>query len=90
MSKRTIHHIIERGVVATDERASKRAEFKSPDQNRTRGVLSQVRRVMQDQAVDAFVLSTGDTHQSEYVSEHDTLLTFCSGFTGSSATIVVT
>ena len=52
-------------------------------------VLAAVRLSLRQQDADAFVLSTSDPHQSEYVSAHDALLPFVSGFTGSESQVGV-
>lgn len=45
-------------------------------------VLAAVREHLREQAADALVLSSSDPHQSEYVSAHDSRLSFVAGFTG--------
>lgn len=42
------------------------------------------------QPLDAYIIPTGDAHQSEYVAECDNRRAFISGFTGSAGTAVVT
>ena len=40
--------------------------------------------------IEAFILSYGDAHQSEYLRDRDKQLSFISGFSGSRGTIVIT
>lgn len=75
-------------MMAADERSSSKEYFSSPI--RDNDILRKIRARLTDAGIDAFMLSTGDAHQSEYVSAHDTLLEYASGFTGSSASIVIT
>jgi len=42
------------------------------------------------QPLDAYIIPTGDAHQSEYVAECDDRRAFLSGFTGSAGTAIVT
>ncbi len=45
---------------------------------------------MQDNGVQAYILWNTDPHQSEYLADHYRRIMHLSGFTGSSATVVVT
>ncbi|KAJ3344970.1 hypothetical protein HDU83_004568 [Entophlyctis luteolus] len=52
--------------------------------------LSALRAVMKAQQLHAFVIPSGDAHQSEYIAECDARRAFISGFTGSAGLAVVT
>lgn len=52
--------------------------------------LSQLRKLMEDRGIDAYIEPTADPHQSEYVADHYTARNFISGFTGSAGLVVVT
>lgn len=52
--------------------------------------IAQVRRIMHEEAVDVYVVSTGDYHLSEYAGGYFAERAFLSGFTGSAGTLVVT
>jgi Xaa-Pro aminopeptidase len=59
------------------------------------GILSKLRALMHNpvhvsQPLHAYIIPTGDAHQSEYVAECDNRRAFISGFTGSSGTAIVT
>uniref|UniRef100_A0A0B7ATL7 Aminopeptidase P N-terminal domain-containing protein n=1 Tax=Arion vulgaris TaxID=1028688 RepID=A0A0B7ATL7_9EUPU len=59
------------------------------------GILSKLRALMQNPVhvsppLHAYIVPTGDAHQSEYVAECDNRRAFISGFTGSSGTAIVT
>lgn len=51
--------------------------------------LASLRACMKTCGVDAYVIGTEDAHGSEYAAECDRRLRFVSGFTGSTATVVV-
>lgn len=58
-------------------------------------VLSKLRSLMRNpahisQPLDAYIIPTGDAHQSEYVAKCDDRRSFISGFTGSAGTAIVT
>ncbi len=53
-------------------------------------ILTQFRRLMSDRDIAAAIIPRTDPHQSEYISAHWQLLQFLSGFTGSTATLVIT
>ncbi|MHC5309310.1 aminopeptidase P family protein [Myroides sp. LJL116] len=52
--------------------------------------LSQLRSVMKEQGVDAYIIPSSDPHISEYLPEHYKCIAFTSGFTGSAGTLAVT
>jgi Xaa-Pro aminopeptidase len=49
-----------------------------------------LRKLMKDREIDAYIIPSSDSHQSEYVPEHWKSRAFISGFTGSAGTVVVT
>ncbi len=49
-----------------------------------------LRQKMQEVNVDVYVVSTADSHNSEYVGEHYRIRQWLTGFTGSNGTLVVT
>ena len=51
--------------------------------------LNALRERMQEQGIAALVVPTADPHGSEYLSEHDQIRRYLSGFTGSAGTLVV-
>lgn len=52
--------------------------------------LEQLRKLMNDRGIDAYIEPTADPHQSEYVADHYTGRSFISGFTGSAGLVVIT
>lgn len=52
--------------------------------------LSQLRRLMEERGMDAYLVPTADFHESEYVGEYFKCRKFLTGFTGSAGTLVVT
>lgn len=52
--------------------------------------LSALREEMQKRKFDAYIIPTSDFHETEYVGDHFKARAYMSGFTGSSATLVVT
>ncbi|MGN1334850.1 MAG: aminopeptidase P family protein [Anaerovoracaceae bacterium] len=52
--------------------------------------LEDLRRVMKDEGIDAYIIPTADFHGSEYVNEYFKCREFVSGFTGSAGTLLVT
>lgn len=52
--------------------------------------LSALRRQMEINKVDAYLVTSADSHQSEYPADHFTCREYISGFTGSAGTIVIT
>ncbi len=53
-------------------------------------VLDLVRKVMKDKKIDAYMVLSGDYHNSEYVSDFFKVRQYISGFTGSAGTLVIT
>ena len=51
--------------------------------------LSMLRRKMQEERIDAFLVPTEDFHGSEYVSDYFACREFITGFTGSAGTAVI-
>lgn len=68
------------------EYASKVVHFECVD---TSERLVALRAAMRECGVDAYVIGTEDAHASEYTAACDRRLTYVSGFTGSTATVVV-
>ena len=52
--------------------------------------IAQLRQIMAERGIDAYVIPMADFHQSEYVGEHFKAIRFVTGFTGSYATVAVT
>jgi Xaa-Pro aminopeptidase len=52
--------------------------------------IEQLRKLMKERGISAYIVPSSDPHQSEYVAEHYATRAFISGFTGSSGTVVVT
>ena len=52
--------------------------------------LDQLRRLMEERHMDAYLIPTSDFHESEYVGEYFKCRRFITGFTGSAGTAVVT
>ena len=52
--------------------------------------LAKLRRELRNSRVSAFLVPSGDSHQSEYIAPADKRLRFISGFSGSSGFAVVT
>ena len=52
--------------------------------------LRDVKKIMQDEQIDVYVVCTGDYHMSEYAGEYFAERSFLSGFTGSAGTLVIT
>ncbi len=51
--------------------------------------IAELREIMQQNQVDAYVVPTADFHQSEYVGEHFKARKFITGFSGSYGTAVI-
>ncbi len=49
-----------------------------------------LRTLMRRDGIDNYIVTTMDAHNSEYVSDHDRVLEYISGFTGSNGTLLVT
>lgn len=52
--------------------------------------LGQLRELMKERGIDAYMIPTADFHESEYVGEHFKCRSFMTGFTGSAGTALVT
>lgn len=52
--------------------------------------IAELRKLMQDHRVKAWIVPSTDPHQSEYVADHWQARAWLSGFTGSAGTVVVT
>lgn len=52
--------------------------------------IENLRKLMKQNNMDAYIIPSFDAHQSEYVSEHWKCREWVSGFTGPAGTIVVT
>ena len=52
--------------------------------------IEQLRSAMKENGIDAYMIPTGDFHNSEYAAGHFHTREFFSGFTGSAGTLVVT
>lgn len=52
--------------------------------------VNNLRKVMRDKEIDAYIILTGDPHQSEYIPEYYKSRQWISGFIGSAGTIVIT
>jgi Xaa-Pro aminopeptidase len=52
--------------------------------------VAALRKLMQEHQIDAWIVSSSDPHQSEYVAEHWQARAWLSGFTGSAGTVVIT
>jgi Xaa-Pro aminopeptidase len=52
--------------------------------------IEQLRKLMKETGIEAYIVPSSDPHQSEYVAEHYAARTFITGFTGSAGTAVVT
>ncbi|ESO95131.1 hypothetical protein LOTGIDRAFT_215291 [Lottia gigantea] len=58
-------------------------------------ILSKIRSLMKNtkyvcEPIHAYIIPTGDAHQSEYVSDHDKRRDYISNFTGSAGTAIIT
>ncbi|SFA93487.1 aminopeptidase P family protein [Clostridium frigidicarnis] len=49
-----------------------------------------LRNLMKERNIDAYIVPSGDPHQSEYVAEHYAEREYITGFTGSAGTAVIT
>lgn len=52
--------------------------------------IEQLRNEMRERNIDAYIVPSSDSHQSEYVAEHYAARTFITGFTGSAGTAIIT
>lgn len=58
--------------------------------NRASSKLSKLRELMKQHAINAYIVPSADSHQSEYVAACDERRAFISGFTGSAGTALIT
>ena len=56
---------------------------------KTPTLLASIREELTNENFDAFIVGSGDAHQSEYVSENSKRLRFISSFTGSAGTALI-
>ena len=52
--------------------------------------VSNLRELMEKEGIDAYIVPTGDPHQSEYIPEYYKTRQWISGFTGSAGTVIIT
>ncbi|MCA5011212.1 aminopeptidase P family N-terminal domain-containing protein, partial [Clostridioides difficile] len=52
--------------------------------------LEQLRKLMAEHHMDAYMIPTSDFHESEYVGEYFKCREFITGFSGSAGTAVIT
>ena len=52
--------------------------------------INELRRLMKEKNIDAYIIPSADNHQSEYVGEHFKSRAYITGFTGSAGTAVIT
>ena len=52
--------------------------------------IKELRRLMQEKGIDAYIIPSADNHQSEYVGEYFKARAFVTGFSGSAGTAVIT
>jgi Xaa-Pro aminopeptidase len=52
--------------------------------------LAQLRAAMKEKNIDAYIIPSTDPHLGEYIPDHWRIITWLTGFTGSSATVIVT
>ncbi|HEX2974743.1 MAG TPA: aminopeptidase P family N-terminal domain-containing protein, partial [Bacteroidales bacterium] len=53
-------------------------------------ILAQVRNLMKENNIDVYIVPDTDPHMNEYVPDHWRIISWLTGFTGSSATVVIT
>ncbi|MEM6345136.1 MAG: M24 family metallopeptidase [Bacteroidota bacterium] len=53
-------------------------------------ILAQIRRLMRQEALDAYVIPMGDPHHNEYLAPHWQLIKAVSGFSGSAGVLLIT
>ncbi|MDD2617311.1 MAG: aminopeptidase P family N-terminal domain-containing protein, partial [Bacteroidales bacterium] len=51
--------------------------------------LAALRKMMQENDIEACIVPTSDSHQGEYVASHFKFRKYLSGFTGSAGTLVI-
>ena len=52
--------------------------------------MNDLRKELENRGLDAFLVPSGDSHQSEYIAEADKRLKWISGFSGSSGFAAIT
>ncbi|MBP7184559.1 MAG: aminopeptidase P family protein [Saprospiraceae bacterium] len=52
--------------------------------------LADIRKILLEKKLDAYIIPSSDPHQSEYVADHWKTRTWVSGFTGSAGVVVIT
>lgn len=52
--------------------------------------IEELRKLMKDRGIEAYIVPTSDPHQSEYLADYYKTREFISGFTGSAGTAVIT
>lgn len=52
--------------------------------------LKEIRKLMANRGINAYLVTTSDPHQSEYLADYYKTREFISGFTGSAGTVVIT
>lgn len=52
--------------------------------------LADLRHLMKERAIDAYVIPTSDPHLGEYIPDYWRIIAWLTGFTGSAATVVIT
>ncbi|MDP8221133.1 MAG: aminopeptidase P family protein [Candidatus Stygibacter frigidus] len=57
---------------------------------KTKAKLKALRELMQQKGIDAWIVPSGDPHQSEYVADHWKARAWISGFSGSAGVCVIT
>jgi Xaa-Pro aminopeptidase len=57
--------------------------------NSSRIKLAQIRRSMKERGIDAYIIPENDPHLGEYIPGHWRIVQWLTGFTGSSATVVI-
>ncbi|XP_058063091.1 xaa-Pro aminopeptidase ApepP-like [Anopheles bellator] len=53
-------------------------------------ILSEIRSLMQDYSIEAYIVPSVDAHNSEYISLHDRRYQYVTNFTGSAGTAIIT
>ena len=51
--------------------------------------IAELRKLMKDRGIDAYMIPTADCHHSEYVNDHFKSREYMTGFTGSAGTAVI-
>ncbi|EAA06322.4 AGAP000476-PA [Anopheles gambiae str. PEST] len=52
-------------------------------------ILAEIRSLMRDYSIEAYIVPSVDAHNSEYISEHDRRLQYVTNFTGSAGTAII-